>query len=347
MPRSSDQSYQDFVQIAFAYFVGLVNPANPNAGRSARALYRRYSRYHPDPLIAPKVPLAGDPLYTALSNLINNVGNREIRVQSDDWKVMNKAAVRQEYQNRLAGQLNPFTGSAAATQRSYLHVYPTGTVATLPASVTLPAGRPGAAPLGGGGGPNLPRNNWRIGINVEPGSMAAAVAALVGIMDNNAEINHIKFAAPGTAGKPDSVIIYMRKSDNTYAGIRAAVQNAVAGLNIQHKFSPMWDEISDGFAEAAEPPKGGSSFGGYRCNLAALAYLDLLASGVGVNINNYLAYTDITFSIFGIPAHSPHRQGPLNDPLYDDQMRRAFMQVLALKERQAANAYQTRQLINR
>ncbi len=347
MPRPSYQSYEDFVRIAFAYFVGLANPAHPNAGRSARALYRRYSSYHPDPLIAPKVPLAGDPLYTALSNLINNIGNHVVRVQSDDWNLLDNAAVRQEYQSRLGGQLNPLSRSALATQSSYLHVYPTGTVATAPDSVTLPAGRPGAAPIGGGGGPDLPRNNWRIGINVEPSSMAAAVAALVGIMDNNADINHIKFAAPGTAGKPDSVIIYLRKSDNTYAGIRDAVEAAVAGLNIQHKFSPMWNEIANGFAEAAEPPKGGSSFGGYRCNLAVLAYLELLAAGVNVTINNYLAYMQRTFSIFGIPVQLPHRQGPLDDPLYDNQMRRRFMQVLALKKRRAANRYQNRQLINR
>lgn len=347
MPLASDQSYQDFVQIAFAYFMGLVNPANPNAGRSARALYRRYSAYHPNPLIAPKVPLVGNALYTALDNLINNVGGRVIRVQSDGWRVMAQAAVRQEYQNRLAGQLNPLTRSATATQTSYLHVYPTGTVATGPATVTLPAGRPGAAPLGGGGGPNLPPNNWRIGINVEPNSMAAAVAALVGIMDANADINHIKFSAPGTAGKPDSVIVYLRKTNVTYAGIRGAVQAAVGGLNIQHKFSPIWNEFVDGYAEAAEPPGGGGSFGTFRCNLAVLAYYYLLDSGDALTINDYLAWTDTIFEIFGIPLLSPHEQGPLNDPLYDNQMRLEFMQVSALKDGLPANSYQNRQLIDR
>lgn len=348
MPRPSDQSYQDFVQIAFGHFTGLINPMNPNAGASARALYTLYAGYHPNLQVAPKVPLVGNALYTALDNLINNVGNRVIRVQSDSLKVMDNAGVRQEYQNRLAGQLNPFTGSADATQWSYLHVYPTGTTGTAgQRPITLPAGRPGVRLSNGQPDPNYPPNNWRIGVNVEPNSMAAAVAALMLIMDNNVDINHIKFSAPGTAGKPDSVIVYLRKKGLTYLGIRGLVQAAVGLLNIQHKFSPMWNEFVDGFAEAAEPPIGGGSFGSFRCNLAVLAYYYLLDSGDGLTINNYLAWTDTIFEIFGIPQFSPHDQGPLNDPLYDNQMRLEFMQVLALKKRQAANAYQNRQLIGR
>ena len=93
MPRSSDQSYQDFVQIAFDYFKELKNPRKPNIGDAATILYRRYYKYHPDPLVAAKVPLAGDALYTALDELIKNVGNRIIRVQSDDWGIMNNNAV--------------------------------------------------------------------------------------------------------------------------------------------------------------------------------------------------------------------------------------------------------------
>ncbi len=92
----------------------------------------------------------------------------------------------------------------------------------------------------------------------------------------------------------------------------------------------MWNEFVDGYAEAAEPPRGGGSFGTFRCILAYLGYDYLLASGDGSTINNYLAWTDTIFEIFGISQFSPHDQGPLNNPLYDNQMRLEYMQVFSI-----------------
>ena len=349
MPLPSDQSYKDFISSAYTYLTN-PGPVRPSDGVAVSKLYRLYSRYDSNPTVAAKVALVGDPLYQAMVAFIGNANigaNRIIRVQSDKWRVMDQAKVLKQYQNPPQGSPGAMKRQARKALGSYLHIYPDGTKRKGRKSVTLPAGRPGVPLPDGSRDPNHPPNNWRIGINVEPGSMTAAVAALMDIMDNNADINHIKFSAPGTAGKPDSVIIYMRKRDDSYAGIRTAVQNAVAGLNIQHKFSPMWNEFADGFGEAAEPPKGGSSFGTYRCILAYLAYRRPSSKAATLSPSEYLARVDQIFGIFGIPLFEPHKQGSVIIPPYNRSFHDRFMKARALSKGKAADHYLNDQLIAR
>lgn len=334
MPRSSDQSYQDFVRLAFDYFVGLGNPAKPNAASSVHNLYTQYSAYNPDPKVQAKVSLKDKALYNAMITFIDNAANKVVRVQGDDWSVLDNVGVRKEYVKRRDDKKFVLSTQAQRALRTYLHVYPAGATNQKSNKVTMPNGRPDP-------------NNWRIGINVKPDSIAAALAVLAPIMDSTPDIHHIKFAAPGTAGKPDSVIIYMRKKDKTYTGIRTQVQAALGGLNLQSKFSPMWNEFANGVAEASEPPKNGGSFGTYRCILAYLAYYFLQLTNDDMTPEDYLGWCDAIFEIFGIPQFEPHQQGPLNDPLYDNSMRQLFMSASALYKRKPANSFKDVLLINR
>lgn len=335
MPVSADQSYQDFVKESFDYFLNPVDHPHVYAGRTIRELYGRYAGYDSDPTLPAKIPLAGNALYTDLDNFITNVGARIIRVQRDHWNIMNKAAVQTEYQNRIGGGHAALSNSARRARDTYLHVYPTGTVGVLPKNVTPPPARAGITP------------NWRIGINVEPNSIAAAAQALMGLMDAQIDIGHIKFSAPGMAGKPDSVIVYLRKRRQTYATIRAAVQLAVAGLNIQQKFSPIWNEFVPGLGEASEPPKNGGSFGTFRCTLAYLAYPQLRSAARTLSLSEYQDRIDDTFEIFGIPRFHPNEQGPLGSPPYDDVWRRKFMRAFASYKGVYPNEYKNRQLTDR
>ena len=335
MPVPADQSYQDFVKAAFNYFMNPVDHPHVYAGRTIRELYGCYSRYDSDPTVPPKVALAGIALYTALDTFITNVGARIIRVQRDHWNIMNKAAVQTEYQNRIGGGNAALSNSARRARDTYLHVYPTGTVGVLPKKVTPPPARAAITP------------NWRIGINVEPNSIAGAAQALMGLMDAQNDIGHIKFSAPGMAGKPDSVIVYLRKRRQTYAAIRTAVQVAVAPLNIQQKFSPIWNEFAPGLGEASEPPKNGGSFGSFRCTLAYLAYPQLRSAARTLSLSEYQDRIDETFEIFGIPRFHPNEQGPLGSPPYDDVWRRRFMRAFGSYKGVYPNEYQNRLLTDR
>jgi hypothetical protein len=333
MPVPSDQSYEDFVKAAFIYFADPVLPPKVYAGRTIRNLYNRYAAYDSDPAVPAKVPLAGNALYAALVSFIDNVGNRIVRVQSDDWNILNNVGVRAEYQARVVGGNAPLSQTAGRARGSYLHVYPTGTTANPPNGVTPPHGRA--------------VSNWRIGINVQPNSIAGAAQALVGIMDANNDIGHIKFSGPRSARKPDSVIVYMRKRRQTYANLRATVQNAVRLLNIQPKFSPMWNEFVPGLAEAAEPPRHGGSFGNFRCTLAYLAYPEKRSESNRVGLVEYQDLVDQTFEVFGIPRYQPHEQEPLPVPIYDDAWRRRFMRAFASYKGVDPIVYRNTQLTDR
>ncbi len=294
----------------------------------------------PDPTIAAKVGLVGNPLYLAMVAFINNATNidpnRIIRIQSDDHSIMDQVAVLQEYNNPPPGSPAAMNRQARKALSTYLHVYPAGTQRQAPNSNKLiaPANR------------NY-TNNWRIGINVLPGSIAPAVLALMPILDANRHIGHIKFSAPGLAGKPDSVIIYMRKRRATYDTIKGAVQAAIPAANVQATFSPMWNEYEPGFAEAAEPPKYGGGFGTYRCILAYLAYPRQPSTAATLRPSDYLARVDQTFGIFGIPLFEPHKQGPLLEPPYDSHIRKRFMRAYALHKGKSTNRYRKRHLIAR
>ena len=335
MPRPSDQSYQDFVRAAFSYLVN-PGPVPPDAGLAVSELYDCYADYDPDPTVRAKRALTGNRLYGALVDFITNVGGRIIRVQNDDWSVLDQPAALVQYRNPPLGGIRALPTQARKALTSYLHVYPTGTqrVALDSNKLIRPANRPTT-------------NNWRIGINVKPRYIARAAQALVGIMDANRHIDHIKFSAPGSARKPDSVIIYMRKRTATYGTIKAAVQTAIPVRYVQPKFSPMWNEFADGFAEAAEAPIHGGSFGTFRCILAYLAYPRRASTAASLSLSDYQKRADETFELFGIPLFEPHKQGRLYRPPFNDPIRKRFMRAYALHKGKAANRYRNRQLIDR
>lgn len=330
MPLPSDRSYQDFVRSAFSYLVN-PGPVQPNAGVAVSDLYRRYCYYDSNPNIPAKVRLAGNPLLLAMINFINNatVNNRNhiIRIQSDNFNVMNQQAVSGEYQNPPPNM----SQQAAAALTSYLHIYPYGTqrVQGSPNQITRPNNR------------NFV-NNWRIGVNVVPGSIADAVPTLITIMDQYPAIDHIKFAAPTIVNKSDSVIIFLRKEAGPYNTIKGDVelQLAMANVGVEPKFAPMWNEFADGYGEAAEAPTNGFSFGLFRCILAYLAYPRRPSTAATLSLPDYQARVDQTFETFGIPLFAPHEQGQLILPPYNHPIRIRFMRALALFRNFPANAFQ-------
>lgn len=347
MPILSDQSYQEFVQLlAFPYLVN-PGPVEPNAGVAVSNLYRGYCYYTPSPNIQAKVALAGNELYMAMIALLDATysdnKNRIIRVQhtppgrTATLSVMDRQRASDQYGNLL--QHPTITYPLAETAlTSYLHVYPSGTtqVTTGSDNLSRATNRP-------------PTNNWRIGINVVPGSMAAAVEALMPIMYDFEDIDHIKFLAPGRANKSDSVIIFLVKDPDTYDLTKQAVLQAMeeAQVEIQPKFSPMWNEFADGYGEAAEAPINGYSFGVFRCILAYLASPRRPSTAAILTQWDYQARVDKTFETFGIPLFAPHEQGQLIVPPYNGLIRKRFMKARALYENLPADAFQNLQLTAR
>lgn len=332
-----DQSYQDFVRLAFTNLVNW-GPAWPNDGVAVSVLYHLYCHHNFHFNIQAKAPLTGNQLNQAMINLINSVTinnrNHVIRIQDDNLNVMNQRATLRQYRNPPQNM----SRQARRARRSYLHVYPYGTTVVQNSlnQITLPNTRNYA-------------KNWRIGINVFPNSMAAAVQALVPIMDQNLVIDHMKFMAPGRADKSDSVIIFLRKQANNYGNIRIAVGQAMvnAQVQIQRKFSPMWNEFDYGYGEAAEAPTNGYSFGMFRCILAYLAYPRRLSTVATLRLADYQARVDEIFETFGIPLFAPHEQGQLILPPFNDPLRIRFMRALALYRNFGANVYQNLLLVAR
>ena len=339
MPIPSDQSYQDFVRSAFSILTNL-GPALPNAGVTVSCLYQLYCYYNSNPNIQAKVPLAGTQLYQATFDLLVNSHTddkyRFIRIQDDDLSVMDQPAALQQYGSLVQNSNVITTNQPAITAlTSYLHIYPDGT--KWPDRNTNKLKRPNNR-----GG----IINWRFGINVVPNSIAAAVKALMPILDQYPEIDHIKFSAPGRANKLDSVIIYLLKPANTDNTIKQAVQQAITNANVQIQlnFSPMWNEYANGYGEAAEAPTNGYSFGMFRCILAYLAYPRRPSTAATLSLQDYQARVDKTFETFGIPLFAPHEQGQLLAPPYNHPIRIRFMRALALYRNLRANAFQNLQL---
>tara|TARA_R110002072_G_scaffold77215_3_gene180391 strand:- start:921 stop:1913 length:993 start_codon:yes stop_codon:yes gene_type:complete len=313
--RTSTQSFNDFAAAVWAYL-----NANFDADEvqdNVSHLYGQiYSTYNPDALPA-KSPLTGEKLYTALLATISNSGDRVVRVQKDHWSVMDKDALNLAYQQRKEGKINPLDDQASRARSSYLHIYPTGTT-TNGNKIIPPTDR-------------AKDNNWRLGINVKPNNIAQAVLDLCPIMDQHKDIDHFKVSAPGGARKPDSVIIYMKNDPQTYATIRDAVWDKAKDYDLQPSFSPMWNELESGFAEAAEPPVDGGSFGTYRCLVAYLCYWWLsIEEGTKPTRDDYLLWLTAVLVSFGITPTAPHKQEPLDEPPFGKEENRVFFQVMAL-----------------
>ncbi len=348
-PRTSTTSYGDFKQIAWNHYQ---HHDQGSTEKNIKALYSLYSSYNPGKL-APKVALADKALKTSMVKLIAAVGNREARIQGttrythkgtdyeDKWVQMDKTGLSSFYDPEVSFAPTALQqAQAGRAPRTYLHVYPTGATitrtqttsggtTTIRNAVTYPQGR-------------ATNNNWRIGLNVIPDDIHLAAQYLCPIMDSNTNINHIKFSPPGMAGKPDSVIIYMRHADD-YDTIRNAVNQAVSTNNIrlQATFSPMWNEISSGLAEAAEPPKSGGSFGTYRCFVMAMAY-DFMGEFGLDDRDVYESIVDQLMDEYGINTKSPHAQAAIQSKTDYADANKLFMETKALYDGKASDYYTSR-----
>ena len=240
-----------------------------------------------------------------MKNLIEGSGDRVIAVQRGDWPAMDKTAMLEQYAKPLT---TAFNTAARYASKSYLHLYPSGSTYSRRGRFVPPVEHTKVC-------------NWRIGINVKPSSMAQAVAALAPVLDAQKDINHIKFQAPGSASKCDSVIVYMNKTDD-YLNVKNAVIGAVTGLDIQDCFSIIWEQPLDGIGEAAEPPIG--SFGTYRSSIAVLSYhVALKLFNRRPNLDQFLRVAKSVYQQFGVSFADPHKQGQVTAiPQYMNWLRK-------------------------
>jgi len=330
MPIGALQSFGAFRASAFNH---LSVAGSPTVQQSIAQLYDIYSSY--DPLGLPaKQPLQGPALYREMTDFVDNVGNRFVRVQSDAWSILDKPLARKQYVRKALDDNTVLGQQAQRATRSYLHVYPMGTTNPSGNSIAYAPGRTTA-------------NNWRIGINVKPDDIALAARRLLPVADRFNNINHIKFSAPALATKPDSVIVYLRQAAD-YAVIRGEVVQALQGLSLQGSFSPMWNEITAGLAEAAEPPRRGGSFGTYRCLVTHLAwqYANVLAGRVPPRTDFYevLGYL---FDSFGVPQLSPQSQRQVGGAAGWAELQKLFFQASALYDGRSLQDYSGYSLMNR
>ncbi|MBL4614258.1 MAG: hypothetical protein JKY27_05215 [Magnetovibrio sp.] len=350
VPRTSNASYTIFQQHAWAQLSNVAN-AGLNTGQRSTLLYR--DCYTPSLDVVPaKIPLVNRALVVAMQSLLLNAGLtnaanlRRVKIQGgNDLTNVN----RLEYQAWVT-----YLNHWAVTRflcRKLLHV---------PAALSLEADRGRRAYLhiyaAGGRAEN---NNWRVAFNIHPSDIPAAVAAVCPILDAHADIGHFKVSAPGTASKPDSLIVYMRRQAATYAGIRLALENALQPLNIQETFAPMWNEFGLGMAEAAEPPRvawpnpgagrSSVSFGRFRCLTTAVAFETAIAqdaAGVEANVTQVQFNTrmDLAFPIYGMALANPHDQGQLAY-VAGNAENDAFMRAFALYKNSPANTYTARHAV--
>ncbi len=347
VPITAAQSYQAFKTSCWTYlsgFNGTAIGALNHQAHMAHIYQNIYSAYNGHNIVVPaKVALAGNNLYWQMIDILaatngaavpapppgvvhpgpvvgydspDPLVDNEVRIQTGNhWPRLQgdaaKNALITYYYGMIGGVAPVDPGNADRATRRYLHIYPN--------------------PLRGALVPN-----WRIGFNVPPDEMAEAVRRLIPVMQAQANIGHIKFAAPTMVTKPDSVIVYMRRgaagaADPAYVTTLAAVRNAVlpplplpgpnapAPLNLVHQFGPIWEEFVEGAAEASEPPRSGGSFGSFRSILAYQAYLLTRKQFCRIrqNAGNYGATTDTLYNHFGIPAAAnPQNQNALAQPFF-------------------------------
>lgn len=245
-PRTSAASYAIFKTRAWAQ---LSANAGMTLAQKTQLLYNNGYTPTLDPGLAAKQALQGRALYQQMADIFTATGNvRQVKRQRNGaWPVLNNANLAGEYQAwsnwewwepisylscRLIGNPQPaaLSHNAQRAMGAYLHIYPAA-------------------------GPRALVPNWRIAFNILPQNIAAAVGAVCPVMDANADVGHFKVSAPGTVGKPDSLIVYMRRNGGTYAGIRGAVLGAVGGLGMQATFAPMWEEFALGQGEGVSRRK--------------------------------------------------------------------------------------------
>lgn len=288
---SSRDSFNALVGAAWTYFLTPgTNQLSPAA--ILQNVYNYGAQYNP--LNVPvKNPLAGPGLYADMRRYIlatQQGHERRIRLQAvGAWPVITDEVpgLAAYYQQKANGNQPVAPAHATELTRTYLHVYPA---------------HPAQA-------------NWRIGVNVEPRSMAVAMERFVPLLDQFANIDHMKFLGPGNAAKADSLIVYLDHTMPKYDLLMQAVLDAAAPLHLQHLSGAMWEEIANGIAIASEPPLRGTSFTQYRCLVIYLAYWQY---AMWVNLGqlpagcqDFRQFLAATMRIFGLSAEDPYTQGPL------------------------------------
>ncbi len=315
MPVTSTESLVTFKHAAWRALEDLRLRGADFSGRNIQhlrtgmtAVYQVYSSTLPDDVPA-KVPQTGHTLRTSMEAIFTTLGDRLTAMQHGMWPRVDNTAYLAEYQKPMGQDLGE---DVEVATKKYLHVYPDGTLFGWGGNVRLPDART-----------SFEGQDWRIGINAMPASMNAVLAAILPIMDAQDCIQHIKFTPPGLTGKPDALIIYMKKGAD-YATVRDGVLGAMDddGINLQPCFNLLWNELIDGVAEAAEPPRGGYSFGAYRSVIAFLYYFVTLKRYGRVYEDVFELFLDNTYGNFGIPLGNPHEQrSALGDWLHGNNLR--------------------------
>jgi len=283
---SSRESFDAFVSAAWSYF-SLPRVDELSGPHNLNDLYEYASGYNPQNIF-PKDRLSGAELYGAMATFVQATIPKRIVLQlGEDWPDLTaEAQALVTYYNAKAAQQGPgLNPRAEALITRYLHVYPAS-----PANAS-----------------------WRIGLNVTPADMGAAMAALVPLLDEYDSIDHMKFLAPGNASKADSVIIYADRQALGFDALKQAVVEAVRPLRLQPRVGAIWEEIHPGVGEAAEPPHEavGLSFTTYRCIVLYLAYWSYAQSGPVRRFDQFRHYLGEVMEIFGLDPAVPFAQGPL------------------------------------
>lgn len=252
-----------------------------------KAIYTWAANYNPDN-VSPKNALSGKPLYAAMVKYTGATIPYKIVLQtSKDWPDITKnVPTLLEYYAAKAEGLSPTVNDMADRLTiSYLHVFP-------------------AKPTKG---------NWRIALNVIPAEMAAAMAALVPLLeaDKFLDIDHMKFLSPGNPGKADSVIVYLNRTEEGYDKLRDAILEATKDLNLQKRVGCMVEEIAPGVGEIAELPVDYISATEYRCLVIYLAYWEHLKVETKPTFETFEKYLASVMWLFGLDAKQPYLQGKL------------------------------------
>jgi len=279
---SSRDSFAAFVEAA--YMALNQDDAEFSTALDLNGIYNRAADYNPTGC-PPKDVLAGQPLYAAMSAYVDATIPHKIVMQLG-WRDLTDVTdtLTVYYDERAAGRAHVPIVPADQLPATYLHVYP---------------GAPADA-------------DWRIGLNVVPADMARAMAALAPLLDEHPDIDHMKFLGPASTDKADSVIVYLKRNAERYAGLRDAVLAAAAPLTLQPRVGAMWNEIAPGIGEASEPPPGyGLSFTSYRCLVVYLAYLSYRHAAADRSLADFRLYLAQAMALFGLDPASPHLQGAL------------------------------------
>jgi hypothetical protein len=260
--------------------------------------------------------VSGAALSAAMANYVDPTIGYPIRLQMRPrWLTLTDKAAKLEvdYQMAARGEQPQFADDIERTAyarmpKGYLHVYPK---------------QPGA------------KAGWRLGLNVLPVSMPAAMTALVPLLDRFPDIGHIKFLGPGSAVKCDSVIVYLARKDATYPALRDAVCAAAEALQLQPCVGGIWNEYRPGIGEASEPPKEHelyTSFTSYRCLIVYLAYWFYVPVRGAVSFAAFKDYLRALMPLFGLDYDAPHIQNPVPPALTEEGSSFYLDAYLALKK---------------